>query len=47
LAAVNEVEALQDPFDSDLTPWMLRRLGLLPQIAGQLRQDAGLIAIAR
>jgi uncharacterized membrane protein YccC len=47
LAAVNEVEALQDPFDSDLTPWMLRRLGLLPQIAGQLRQDAGLIATLR
>jgi uncharacterized membrane protein YccC len=47
LLGVNEVEALQDPFDSDLTPWMLRRLGLLPLIATQLRQDAGVLAAAR
>jgi hypothetical protein len=43
--AVNEVEALQDPFDSDLTPWMLRRLGLLPLIARQLQQEAAGLSI--
>jgi uncharacterized membrane protein YccC len=43
--AVHEVEALQDPFDSDLTPWMLRRLGLLPQIARQLQQEAAGLSV--
>jgi hypothetical protein len=43
--AVHEVEALQDPFDSDLTPWMLRRLGLLPLIARQLQQEAAGLSI--
>ena len=37
---VNELEQLSDPFESDLTPWMLRRLGLLTGIAQQLQQDA-------
>lgn len=34
------LEQLSDPFDSDLTPWMQRRLGLLTEIATQLAQDA-------
>jgi uncharacterized membrane protein YccC len=39
-ALANELEQLSDPFESDLTPWMLRRLGLLTGIARQLQQDA-------
>lgn len=31
---------LPDPFESDLTPWLLRRLELARRLAGQLRQDA-------
>lgn len=36
----NGLAQLPDPFESDLTPWMLRRLGLLSGIARQLAQDA-------
>jgi uncharacterized membrane protein YccC len=36
---------LSDPFESDLTPWMLRRLGLLTQLAQQLAQDARVITL--
>jgi uncharacterized membrane protein YccC len=32
--------ALPDPFESDLSPWMLRRLDLASGIAVQLRKDA-------
>jgi uncharacterized membrane protein YccC len=38
-------EPLQDPFSSDLTPWMLRRLGLIDGIAGQLATDASVFAV--
>ncbi len=37
--AVEAIE-LNDPFDSDLSPWLLRRLDLAGDIAGQLRSDA-------
>jgi hypothetical protein len=43
---VNELAQLSDPFESDLTPWMLRRLGLLRGIAWQLAQDASAFAKA-
>jgi uncharacterized membrane protein YccC len=33
-------EPLPDPFESDLTPWMLRRLGLSKALAVQLRDEA-------
>ena len=32
--------ALSDPFDQDLSPWLLRRLDLAAVIAGKLRADA-------
>jgi hypothetical protein len=32
--------ALPDPFDHDLSPWLLRRLDLAAVIAGKLRADA-------
>ena len=32
--------ALPDPFDQDLSPWLLRRLDLAAVIAGKLRTDA-------
>lgn len=32
--------ALPDPFDHDLSPWLLRRLDLATVIAGKLRSDA-------
>lgn len=35
---------LPDPFESDLTPWMLRRLGLLSDIALQLSAEAAAFA---
>jgi hypothetical protein len=31
---------LPDPFESDLRPWMLRRLGLSKALAVQLRDEA-------
>ncbi|MDL9996985.1 FUSC family membrane protein [Variovorax sp. J22P240] len=34
---------LPDPFDNDITPWLLRRLDLATVIAGQLRDDAARI----
>ncbi|MDM0074278.1 FUSC family membrane protein [Variovorax sp. J2P1-59] len=34
---------LPDPFDNDITPWMLRRLDLATVIAAQLRDDAARI----
>jgi uncharacterized membrane protein YccC len=34
------VETLTDPFEHDLTPWLLRRLTLATNIATQLRSDA-------
>jgi hypothetical protein len=37
---VSTTEPLPDPFESDLTPWMLRRLGLSTVLAGQLRDEA-------
>jgi len=33
-------QALPDPFESDLTPWLLRRLGLLTILAQQLQAEA-------
>ena len=39
-------EALSDPFESDLTPWLLRRLHLLDGIAGQLAADVDAFAQA-
>ena len=42
----NELTQLSDPFESDLTPWMLRRLGLLSDIAKQLAVDARAFAPA-
>jgi uncharacterized membrane protein YccC len=38
--ATPEAQALPDPFDSDLTPWLLRRLALSTALARQLREDA-------
>jgi hypothetical protein len=34
---------LPDPFDNDVTPWLLRRLDLATGIAAQLRDDAARI----
>jgi uncharacterized membrane protein YccC len=34
------LETLTDPFEQDLSPWLLRRLGLAANIAVQLRGDA-------
>ena len=34
---------LPDPFEADLSPWLLRRLDLAEGIAGQLRDDAELV----
>jgi hypothetical protein len=34
---------LPDPFDNDISPWMLRRLDLASGIAAQLRDDAARI----
>ena len=34
---------LLDPFDNDITPWLLRRLDLAVGLAGQLRHDAARI----
>ena len=34
---------LPDPFDNDITPWLLRRLDLATGIAAQLRDDAARI----
>jgi len=33
-------EALPDPFESDLSPWLLRRLVLATGVAGRLRENA-------
>ena len=33
-------EALPDPFVSDVTPWLLRRLRLATGLAGEVREDA-------
>ena len=41
-----DLASLSDPFESDLTPWMLRRLGLLTDIAKQLSADASLFTTA-
>jgi uncharacterized membrane protein YccC len=38
--SVGNTEPLPDPFESDLTPWLLRRLGLSTALAGQLRDEA-------
>jgi hypothetical protein len=35
-----EPQALSDPFDSDLTPWLLRRLDLAIGMAEHLRRNA-------
>ena len=34
---------LPDPFDNDISPWLLRRLDLATAIAAQLRDDAARI----
>ena len=39
-AAVTQAEPLPDPFESDLTPWLLRRLGLATALAAQLQGAA-------
>jgi hypothetical protein len=41
-----DLASLSDPFECDLTPWMLRRLGLLTDIAKQLSADASLFTTA-
>jgi uncharacterized membrane protein YccC len=35
-----DTELLPDPFENDLTPWLLRRLGLATALAAQLRDEA-------
>jgi hypothetical protein len=45
-AQLTELEQLSDPFESDLTPWMLRRLNLLAEVAQRLAADAGSFASA-
>jgi uncharacterized membrane protein YccC len=35
-----DTELLPDPFENDLTPWLLRRLGLATVLAAQLRDEA-------
>ncbi|MBY4597010.1 FUSC family protein [bacterium BD-1] len=39
-AAAAPIETLPDPFENDISPWLLRRLSLAVNLAGQLRQDA-------
>jgi hypothetical protein len=34
---------LPDPFDNDISPWLLRRLDLATAISSQLRDDAARI----
>jgi hypothetical protein len=34
---------LPDPFDNDISPWLLRRLDLATALATQLRDDAARI----
>jgi uncharacterized membrane protein YccC len=38
--ATTENHALPDPFEQDLSPWLLRRLGLASELAAQVRADA-------
>lgn len=38
--ATAENLALPDPFEQDLSPWLLRRLGLASELAAQVRGDA-------
>lgn len=38
--ALDQAELLPDPFESDLTPWLLRRLVLSTALATQLRDEA-------
>jgi hypothetical protein len=40
LPALTQPQPLPDPFESDLTPWLMRRLGLSTALAGQLREEA-------
>ena len=39
-------EDLPDPFESDLTPWLLRRLHLLTEVSSQLTYEVGAFAEA-
>ncbi|VWX62185.1 Uncharacterized membrane protein YccC [Burkholderiales bacterium 8X] len=43
LVAPDAVTSLPDPFDSDVSPWLLRRLDLATAIATQIRDDAARI----
>jgi hypothetical protein len=40
MPAASEPLVLPDPFDDDLTPWLLRRLDLATGMADQLRRNA-------
>ncbi|MES1265317.1 MAG: FUSC family protein, partial [Variovorax sp.] len=40
---LSEPISLPDPFDNDISPWLLRRLDLATAIAAQLRDDAARI----
>ncbi len=39
-AAAAPIGTLPDPFENDISPWLLRRLALAVDLSGQLRQDA-------
>jgi hypothetical protein len=40
-----ETLALPDPFGQDVTPWLLRRLGLATDLAARLRDDARCVGL--
>ena len=44
--AARETVALPDPFEHDISPWLLRRLRLAGQIAVDLREDAAQVLAA-
>jgi len=39
-AAADPIEALPDPFENDISPWLRRRLALAVDLAEQVRKDA-------
>lgn len=46
-AQTDQLEQLPDPFESDLTPWMLRRLALLTEMAQQVAAEASVFSAAK
>ncbi len=40
VSAATQAMVLQDPFENDLSPWLLRRLDLAAEMAAQLRRNA-------